>query len=129
MKRLLTIVGCTVVGLSGVVMSDAWAASRSKVNCSVDSGKAFSPALTPTEICDRFKRSLGAKAGTVRVELRFSLTGVASAKASQLRQGQWKAFPLFEMAVMGRRFNKSDIDRLANDVVRGIAAPPKAGGK
>jgi len=110
-------------------MSDVWGANRPKVTCSVDSGKAFSPVLTPTEICDRFKRSLGSKAGTVRVELRFTLNGVASAKTSQLRRGQWKAFPLFEMAVMDRRFNKSDIDRLANDVVRGIAAPPKAGGK
>lgn len=109
-------------------MSNASGADRPKVTCSADSGKAFSPALTPQEICDHFKHSLGGKAGTIRVELRFSLKGIASARTLQLRKGQWKAFPLFEMAVMGRCFNKSDITRLAKDVAHGIAAPPKTGG-
>lgn len=114
--------------LAGAVMLDASEASRPAVTCSADSGKAFSPALTPQEICDRFKRALGRKAGIIRVELRFSSKGMASARTSQLRQGRWKTFPLFEMAVMDRRFNPSDIDRLAGDVVRGMAVAPRPGG-
>lgn len=109
-------------------MSDASEASQPTVTCTANSGKAFSPALTSQQICDRFKRALDSKAGTIRVELRFSPKGIASAKTSQLRKGQWKPYPLFEMAVMDRRFNVSDIDRLAGDVIRGVAAAPKAGG-
>jgi hypothetical protein len=126
MRRIGIALGVTAIALTGVAMSNA----RSKppeIACNADSSKAFSPALTPQQICDRFTRALGGKPGTVRVELRFSPKGVASAKASQLRNGQWTTLPLFEMAVMDRGFNTSDIDRLAGDVKRGMAAAPKTG--
>lgn len=125
MMRVGIFFGITAIGLSGAVMSEASGASRPTVTCKADSGKAFLPALTPREICDRFKRTLGDKVGTLRVELRFSAKGMASARTSQLRNGQWKSYPLFEMAVMGRHFNTSDIDRLAGDVIRGVTASKK----
>jgi hypothetical protein len=120
MLRLGIALGMAAIGLTGVAMSNAPRSNRADVTCNAGNSKAFSPALTPQQICDRFTRALGSKSGTVRVELRFSPRGIASAKASQLRNGRWKTFPLFEMAVMDRRFNAADIDRLAADVARGV---------
>jgi hypothetical protein len=128
MMRILSALGFAVVGLAGAVTSNASVAISPTVTCSADSGKAFAPVLTAEDICARFKRTLGRRAEPLRVELRFSSKGMASAKASQFRKGRWKTFPLFEMAVMDRRFNTSDIDRLVGDVVRGIASAPKTGG-
>jgi hypothetical protein len=45
---------------------------------------------------------------------------MASAHAAHLRGGEWHALPLFELAVMDRRFNTSDIDLLAQDVLNGM---------
>jgi hypothetical protein len=124
MQRICFVLAVVTIGLAGAVVSNASGTSRPTVTCSADSAKSFAPPLTVQEICDRFKRAIGRKAGTIRVQLRFSPKGLASANASQLRKGRWKAFPLFEIAVMDRHFNSSDIDRLAGDVMRGIAAAP-----
>lgn len=122
MKRFWIALGIATMGLTGIAMSHAPLSAHPEIACSADSGKAFAPTLTPQQICGQFIRALGTKAGTVRAELRFAPTGLASAKAWQLRGGQWTALPLFEMAVMDRRFNASDIKRLAEDVLRGMTA-------
>lgn len=122
MQRFILAMGMAIIALTAVTMSNAFGSGRPEVVCSADSGKAFSPVLTAQQICDRFMRALNRKAGTVRVDLRFSSKGLASAKTWQLRSGGWKRLPLLEMAVMDRPFNLSDIDNLAKDVASAMAS-------
>jgi hypothetical protein len=126
MKHIGFALGFAAMTLTGQATSEAAAAKVTAVGCTADSGKAFAPALTPQQICDRFTRALGSKASELRVELHFSKLGLASAKAAQRRNGKWVDLPLFELAVMDRRFNASDVERLAKDVLRGMnsAAAP-----
>jgi hypothetical protein len=108
------------LGLGVTLMSCTSAAHQRSVDCSVDAGKAFAPEISSETICDRFKRGLGDEGRALRIELRFSQRGTASAKIAQWRDGKWQDLPLFEMAVMDRSFNISDIDRLASDVKQTI---------
>jgi hypothetical protein len=102
-------------------MSTAPEPDRPEIRCAADDGKAFSPALTPEQICAEFMRALGDQSDNVRVELRFSPRGLASARAARRRDGEWEDLPLFELAVMDRQFNVSDINQLAHDVLGGIS--------
>jgi hypothetical protein len=128
MGRVGIIGSLLAIGLTGSASYTMLESNPPAISCTADSGKAFSSALTPDMICDRFMRSIGNKSGTVRVELRFLANGVASAKIWQLREGQWTPLPLFEMAVMDRPFSASDIDRMAQDVAQWMAVAPKTEG-
>lgn len=120
MIRIMMALGLATAGTMGLHMSAAKHPIQPDIVCSADGEKAFAPALTPDQICDHFRRALGGRGQDMRVDLRFSMRGLASAQASVWRAGRWETLPLFEMAVMDRRFNLSDIDRLAGDVVVGM---------
>jgi hypothetical protein len=106
--------------LMGIAVPNCTMSKQPETLCTADSGKAFSPDMTPQQICDQFMAALGSKAASIRAELQFSMRGMASVNASHLRSGKWHQLPLLEMAVMDRRFKPSDIDQLARDVLNGI---------
>jgi hypothetical protein len=110
------------VGLTGGAVSTGQHQEQPGSACTATGGDIFNPALTSEQICTQFRGALGRQAANVRVSLRFSPRGTASARVSQLRAGQWHELPLLEMAVMDRRFNHSDIDQLARDVLGGLTA-------
>lgn len=111
-----------VMGLVGVAGTTGLHPEQPESSCTATGGNVFDPALTSEEICAQFRGALGSQADSVRVALRFSPRGSASASATHLRGGVWHALPLLELAVMDRRFNRTDIDRLAQDVLGGLTA-------
>lgn len=122
MMRAAIIWAVAAAGLSGVAMSQLTDTDMSAATCSAESGKAFTPALTPQQICDQFMAQLGHTRHSVRVALHFSPRGMASADATLHRNGDWVALPRTEIAVMDRPFRPADIDQLAQDLLRGLNA-------
>ena len=110
--------------MSNSLQSDGPLPKHPEVRCTADGGKAFSPELTPQQICTHFMHALGARSDTIRADLHFLPRGSASARVAQLRGGQWQDMPAFELAVMDRKFILSDINQLARDVLAGIDSGP-----
>ncbi len=124
----------TAIGLMGIAMSNSLQSDGSQPNppetrCTADGGKAFSPELTPDQICAHFGQALGSQSDSIRAELHFSMRGMASVRITRLRDGQWQDMPTFELAVMDRHFGLSDIERLAQDVLDGIGGTTETQGE
>jgi hypothetical protein len=128
MLKLGIALGLATLGLTGVIVPHSPDTDRPEIACNADGGKAFAPELTPQQICDQFMAALGSDAGSIRVDLRFSMRGIASANAARLEGSAWQPLPSFELMVMDRRFNTSDIDRLARDVLNGITRTSQSEG-
>jgi hypothetical protein len=88
--------------------------------CTVSGAKFIQPGLDDAAICARFMAAVGPVSGVQAVALAFLPQGVASAQISHTRAGQAQQ-QSFELAVSDRSLAPSDLDRLAADVVAGLA--------
>lgn len=106
------------------------------IRCSA-SGAKLVAALSPEAVCARFVAAFAAASGRpavassatperfkdgLVVELRFLPQGVAMASTTAMRGGTTGPGQRFELAVSDRGFVAGDIDQLAADAARGIAA-------
>lgn len=130
MHRGLAILGIVAVGVTGIGVSTAFPSTppdEPASGCTADDGKAFAPELTAADICARFTRALGDQAAQLRVSLSFSRRGLAAARVLHRRGDRWESLPLFELMVIDRLFNLSDIDRLAQIVSDGVTTSSPTG--
>lgn len=92
--------------------------------CSFSGGKLLTPPLSDAAACARFMAAI-APAGAVRaVSLKLLPQGVASAAVTHTHAGETR-HDTFELAVSDRPLAPQDLDKLAADVVAGLARLPR----
>lgn len=100
------------------------AALTSAAGCSVSGAKLLAPPLSDRAACARFMAAIAPAGAVQAVSLKLLPQGVASAAVTHTRAGQTR-HDTFELAVSDRPLAPQDLDKLAADVVAGLAQLPR----
>ena len=109
--------------------------------CSVNGAKFLEPAMTDQAVCAAFKTKIDSAltrqtvavnsvsealpADWIKIDVRFSKPGTASAKFEQSTGGKQTVHPEIAVDVMDKAMGPNDVDTLASAVAKVLAETPK----
>lgn len=109
--------------------------------CTVDGAKLLSPAMSSEDVCAVFKTKIddaltrktivvnsvseAVPADWIKIDVRFSKPGIASAMVVQSAGGKETAHPEIAVDVMDKFMGPNDVGTLASAVVKYLAETPK----
>lgn len=141
--RKLTALGSTLL-LTSVTACTAHgnvAENDAGLLCSVDGAKLLNPAMNDEGVCAVFQTKIDAAltrktvvvnsvsedepADWIKIDVRFSKPGTATAMVVQRTAGKVIAHPEIAVDVMDKTMGPNDVDRLAATVAKVMAEAPK----
>ena len=141
--RRLTVLGAAALMTSASACTAHEAVTQNDVGilCSVDGGKMLNPAISDEAVCAMFKTKIdgiskrqtvslkslsdAGSADWIKIDVRFSKPGTATAIVVQRTSGKETAHPEIAVDVMDKAMGPSDVDTLASAVAKYLAETPK----
>ena len=141
--RATAILGSTILMTSATACTAREPVAQNNVGflCAVDSTKMLNPGMTSDQVCALFKAKIddalqqktmvvqdeaGAlPASWIKLEVRFSMPGTASATVVQSASGKETTHPEIAVDVMDKYMEPNDVETLASAVAQYLAEKTK----
>ncbi len=125
-----------IVSLMALFAAQPAEAAPLRMHCTVSGEKLLVPAVAPSQVCERMRAALGKATGLalrlnstplspadqswMRVTLRFTRSGIASARLETASHGRVTMHPDVNIGVSDRAMDLGVVDNLARELAKRV---------